>query len=132
MSINTTRVIGMEELRNILRDVAPNEARNLSRSTTQAFAQEVRAALKAEVKKDTGETAKSIVAKRRRPRGDEVSSVVRVGKKEAFHLEYGTHDTTAQPFFRPVVHRFRGLLEDRYRELFGKKYEELLKRKAKG
>lgn len=131
MSLKTSKVIGMEDLQATLRDVAPNEAVNLSRSTTQALAMELRGMMRAKVAKDTGETEKSITARRSRTRGNIVASRVRVGKAEAFHLEYGTHDTPAQAFFMPSIEAMRGKLAQRWRELFGVKYEQLMVRKVK-
>ncbi len=126
------RVEGRKELEEILREIAPREALNLARNTVQAIAQDLRRRMKQ--KAPVGETRQlstRISARRRKPRDGIARSSVTVAAPHAIHVEYGTQKMDAIPFITPSVEELRPQIPTLYRELFGKKYEQLLARNAK-
>lgn len=133
---------GFDELQDILKNVAPREARNLLRNATQATAGKVRDEMRKRVRTqsyDEGTLRKAIVSRRERVQGDEVASTVRIthGKgamNDAWYWHFvnsGTVNMVARPFIEPSVESIRPQLPAIFREEFGKKYEALLRRKAK-
>lgn len=130
----TSMVIeGLDELKEMLTEIAPREANNILRATVHGLAGRVRDVMKEKVKKRTGKLGKSIKAVRRRGKPNAHISEVRVGADAPYGLmlEFGTSKTTAQPFILPTVESLRPSLPQIYREEFGKKLEQALARKAK-
>jgi HK97 gp10 family phage protein len=130
---------GLDAVQDMLRDVAPREAKNLLRSTVHAVAGEVRKDMRKRAPKDEGTLRKAIVTKRDKPRGNRVSSSVVIThgkgtKNDAWYwhmVEWGTTEHPAQPFLTPAVEAMRPQILGIYKREFGKKYEALLKRRAK-
>lgn len=126
-------VEGLEELREMFREIAPREANNILRTTVHALAGEVRDEMKLRVKRRSGALAKSIKAVRRRGGPNFPVSEVRLGATAPYGLmlEFGTSKTVAQPYIVPTVESMRASIPEKYRELFGKKLEQNLARRAK-
>ena len=144
--------------RNILEQLAPRVAFNLSRSTTHGVATTiVRNARSRAPVGDNGTLRKAIVAKRARLKSrTEVASDVliqkgRGAKHDAWYwrfVEFGTGGgkgshipllkfenqtpfSNAQPFMFPAINEMRPKIPQIWREQFGKKMEQLLRRRAK-
>ncbi len=124
---------GLDELREMLTDIAPREANNILRATVHGIAGRVRDKMRQLVKKRTGRLDKSIKAVRRRGGPNFPVSEVRLGATAPYGLmlEFGTSKTKAQPYIVPTVEQMRPGLPNEYREEFGKKLEANLRRQAK-
>lgn len=134
------RLQGAKELADLLREVAPNEARNLLRATVHGVAGEVRDRIKQRAPRRTGRLAKAIRAERRKADNDNMpvsDVVVEHGKGstyDAFYWhfqEFGTVKQAAHPFIVPTIEEMRGRMPEIMRNEFGQKYEKLLARKKK-
>lgn len=105
-------VIGIEDLIEIMDELAPKYAANLARATMHGIAGRIAKEAKTRASVDEGTLKKGIKAKRRRsPPERPVSDVVvesGKGKKSAFYwrfVEYGTgglEPQPEQPFLRPA------------------------------
>jgi HK97 gp10 family phage protein len=126
-------VEGAQDLRDLLRNYAPNEARNIMRATVHGVAGFVRDVMKGRIKKKSHQAEKSIKAVRRRGSETEIVSDVRGGATAPYliMLNYGTSNTEAQPFIEPTVEEVRPDLPKIYREEFGDKLVKSIARKAK-
>lgn len=132
--IVTFEVDGFEDLYETLTQVAPTRARSILRQTVHGLAGEVRDALKRNVKKDSGQLAKSIKAYRMRGEGpDQHVSEVRGGSSAPYMLmlEFGTSKTKAQPFIVPTTENLRPQLPEIYRKEFAEKFAKSLERATK-
>ena len=127
------QIDGVESLKEMLLDFAPNEARNILRNTVNGVAAQVRDELKRRVRKRSGDLAASIKVVRRRGKPNFPVSDVRGGATAPYMLmlEFGTSKTKAQPFIVPAVEALRPKMPGIYREQFGKKLEQALGRRAK-
>lgn len=98
------KIEGLDELSDTF-GLASREARNVARGAVQAVAMEVRNEVRKRAPRKTGNLRKAIVAKQAKPKGDSISSDVRVesgksSKNDGFYwrfIEYGTqsHDIRA-------------------------------------
>jgi HK97 gp10 family phage protein len=127
------QVEGLDDLKDMLNNIAPSTARSILRQAVHGIAGDVRDRLKARVKKRSGRLAKTIFAVRRSGTPDHPVSEVRGGGDAPYMLmlEFGTKRTKAQPFIIPTVSEFTPKLGEIYREQFGKKLEKSLARMAK-
>lgn len=135
------RIEGLDELQATLGGLAQNEANNLMRATVYGVAQQVAKRAAAGVPEDTGTLRKAIKAKRGRsrekdkPYADVIIESGKDAKHDAFYwrfVEYGTKTGIREHgFVRKAVESVRSEIPSIMREQFGKKYEALLKRKAK-
>lgn len=133
------QVVGIDEVKRTLEQVAPKHANNLMRATIQGIASEIAKDSKKNAPRDSGNLKKAIKAKRKKsPKTRPVSEVqVTQGSSvryDAFYwrfVEYGTVKTSAQPFIKPAEERVSNDLPRITTELFGKKLEGLLKRERK-
>ncbi len=138
-------VAGLEQVAKMFGDLAPREAKNLSRRlVTKIAAQvrnDVRKSAKQKVKKHTGNLFKAIRSKRDKGnerRGEFTASVV-INLRPSqgtiaphWHfIEFGTVKQTATPFIAPVVKVWEQKMPGVYREEFGKQLEKELAKKAK-
>lgn len=130
---NRVKLDGAEELRHLLKNMAPREAQNLARATVHTVAGMVRDELKRKVKHRSGALAKSIKAYRRRSTERRFLSEVRGGHSAPYMLmlEFGTRKTKAQPFIVPTTENFRPKVPALFREAFGKALEKSLARQAR-
>ena len=132
---------GIKDVQRLLRTIAPNKARNLTRSTVHAVASELAKEARTLAPRDTGKLRKGIKAKRRRGRPDVFESHVVIQQKQdensIFYwrfVEYGTGGTTPQPerpFVRPAFKRVESNVQEIFVRLFGKKLEQSLAREAR-
>lgn len=132
--LTTMQVTGLDDLRETLGAVAPNEANNILRATVHGIAGQVRDAMKGRVKRLSGALAKSIKAVRRGSPAPNVHvSDVRIGATAPYGLmlEFGTSKTPAQPYIVPTVEEMRPTMPAEYREQFFSKYEKALAKRAK-
>jgi HK97 gp10 family phage protein len=138
---NGIRIDGLDEFKATLDGLAQNEANNLMRVTVYAVAQQVAKRAAAGVPVDTGTLRQAIKAKRGRsrqkdkPYADVIIESGKDAKHDAFYwrfVEYGTKTGIREHgFVRKAVEAVRPEIPAIVREQFGKKYEALLKRKAK-
>lgn len=135
------RIEGLDELQATLDGLAKNEAYNLMRATVYGVAQQVAKRASERVPVDTGTLKQAIKAKRGRlrqkdkPYADVIIESGKDAKHDAFYwrfVEYGTSTGIKEhAFVRKAVESVRAEIPAIMREQFGKKYEALLKRKAK-
>jgi HK97 gp10 family phage protein len=137
---------GLDELLAALKDVAPREARNLSRAVVHGVAAEGAKRLKSSAPSRWRGLKRGFVAIRRRGLPDKPVSEVRVNRDRAFYwhwVEFGTQPRQTrkgkfagavapnpQPFIVPTVERMRAEQPEIYREQFARKLEQALARKA--
>lgn len=131
---------GIEDLNKMLTDLAPNEAKNLLRSTVHGIAGLTRDRLRAVA--PFPHMRKSTKAVRRRARAEAPVSDVRMAADWRW-FEFGTAERVqkstgrragrikAQPFVVPQVELLRGDMAAIYRQQFGTKLERALARKAR-
>lgn len=110
---DVVEIVGLEQVQEVLNQLAPKHARNLSRSLIHGLASSVVRDARKKVPTDTKALRKSIKAKRRRGKpGQPVSDVIidkaRGADGEVFYwnmVEYGTggeHPQAERPFLRPA------------------------------
>lgn len=133
---------GFDAVSDVLKKVAPREAKNILRNTVHAVAGEVRDEMRQHVKEtveDTGTLRKAIVSKREKARGNTVASNVTIthGKgqrNDAYYwhmVNYGTRDLPERPFIEPVVESMRPQIPGIFTREFSVKYAQLVQRKLK-
>lgn len=129
----TTLVVGVAELRDMLRNYAPNEARNIIRQTVHGIAAEVAKGVRSRVKQRGKRLLKSIKVVRRRGEPNAPRSDVRAGSTApyAIMLEYGTSKTKAQPYVGPTVEEFRPRMPEIMKRQFVEKLVKSIARRAK-
>lgn len=129
-----TQLRGIEDVDRLLGRVAPNQARNIMRSTVHDMAGQVRNDAKKVMRVDEGDMKKGTKAKRERVRDNRVKSTVRVARK-AFYwrfLEYGDGpDGVEHAFFARAVQKLKSSMNQRFLKSFGKKFEQTLARARK-
>lgn len=142
MSESGVQLIGMDEIEDILTDLIPKEANNLSRAFVHGLAQEAAKLAKTKVPKRTGNLKKSIKAKRRRGKpGQPVADVIATQGKKAKHdgfywrfVEHGTggdNPQPAQPFVRPAYDQIRANLAEYTDKVFTDKLRKRIARAKK-
>ena len=135
---------GFEQLTKMFGDLAPKEAKNLSRRLVAKIAaqvrNDVRKSAKQKVKQHTGNLFKAIRSKRDKgseQRGVfEASVVINLRPSKGpiaphWHfIEFGTVNQSATPFIAPVVEQWKQKMSRVYRQEFGKQMEKELAKKA--
>ncbi|MEL7513669.1 MAG: HK97-gp10 family putative phage morphogenesis protein [Pseudomonadota bacterium] len=132
-------VRGTEEIDKLLKEIAPNHALNIARSTVHGVAGSVRDVVRKKAPKATGVLAKSVKVKRRRVRnGYAASDVVAErgtgARNDGYYwrfVEYGTSKLSARPFILPSVREIEGDLPQVLRAQFVKKFEAAIRRAKK-
>lgn len=133
------KIDGVEAVSDVLAKVGPREARNLLRNTVHAVATEVRDDMRKRAPQDKGTLKKAIIAKREKPRGDEVASNVTIthgagAKHDAYYwhmVEWGTVKMNAKPYITPAVEAMRPQISSVFNREFRNKYEQMMRRKLK-
>jgi hypothetical protein len=127
---------GIEDVNRILREIAPNEAKNLLRATTADLAKGVAADARALAPRDQGDVAAGI--KHKRARGDRntvKAEVVANPDRSTFYwrfLERGQGpDGVEHAFFLRALQKARGEIGSRYLAVFTDKLVRRLARLAK-
>lgn len=125
---------GVDDINNLLEQIAPREAGNIMRATIHGVAGQIRDDAKAGMPVDEGTMKKATKAKRERVRFGRISSTVRVARN-AFYwrfLEYGQGpDGVESAMFAKAVEKFRSRMDEVFLTQFGKKWEAALARAAK-
>ena len=135
-------VKGLEDVDKILTKIAPNQARNLMRSTVHGYVGRIAKKAKTIVNTDTFTTKKAIKARREKSTPDKPrSSVIITRGKSARNnawwwrfIEYGTSGKTAQaarPFIAPAAQQMESQKINIIKEEFAKKLEKTIKRQLK-
>lgn len=134
-------VSGLDEVRHMLADLAPNEAANLARVVVQDIATNIAKECKSKAPVKTGNLKRSFRASRKKgsrlnPQSEVKSNAAKKsdGKPDGFYwkfIEYGTAKMTARPFIGAIKTRYRKDMPSLMRESFGRKLEQFLARKAK-
>jgi HK97 gp10 family phage protein len=130
---------GFDEFTRMTKTLAPRQARNLARSTTQAVASQIAKKMKTKAPKDDGTLRKAIKAKRRKMRGDVAISDVRVehgarAKNDAWYwwfVENGTTKQAAQHYIRDSVTEIQPEIPAIYTKEFHKRLQKALEKQAK-
>lgn len=126
-------ITGIADVNRILRQIAPNEARNLLRTTLTELAKDVAVSAKSKAPSDEGAVKAGIKHKRERGKRDVIAASA--GVQGAFYwrfLEYGQGpDHVEHAFFLRAVKEIEPQLEARYLSIFGKKLEARLARLRK-
>ena len=113
MSKDQFEVVGLEEIKKVLTEIAPNHARNLSRALIHGLASTTARESKKNVPVNKGNLKKAIKAKRKRSTPDKpISDVIveqgKTAKNDGFYwrfVEFGTGGPVPQPeqpFLRPA------------------------------
>jgi HK97 gp10 family phage protein len=129
MRIETT-LTGADDVRRILDQIGPREAKNIMRATVGDMAAGIRKDARQEAPVDDGDLKRSIKVKRRRVVMGRVRADVVVERK-AFYwrfVEYGTREQSENAFFTRALEKFRGQAMDRFLGSFVKKFEARLAR----
>ncbi len=129
MRIETT-LTGADDVRRILDQIGPREAKNIMRATVGDMAAGIRKDARQEAPVDDGDLKRSIKVKRRRVVMGRVRADVIVDRK-AFYwrfVEYGTSEQSENAFFTRALEKFRGQSMDRFLGSFVKKFEARLTR----
>lgn len=134
-------VFGLPEVQDMLANVLPREAINITRRATAGIAADVRKDVRQKAPKRTGDLKRSIKSKRdRAPKGKASASVYvdrsggKSGRGYHWHLvEFGARggEMPAQPFVVPTVEQWRPKIPSLYRERVGKELERELEKRAK-
>jgi len=142
MAASEVEVIGLEDIKKVLEELAPKHARNLSRAMVHGMASETAKEAKKRVPKKTGRLRKAIKAKRRRGKpGQPVSDVIvesgKNAKNDGFYwrfVEFGTGGPVPQPeqpFLRPAKDMIQSNMPKIVEEQFTKKLAAAVKREQK-
>lgn len=126
-----TEIKGIDDVNEILSQIAPRQAKNIMRATVHGVAGEIRDDAKGHMSEDTGVMRKSTKAKRERGTPTTLVSTVRV-TLAAFYWrfrEYGQGpDGVEDAMFMKAVAMFRANMDRIFLNQFGKKFEAALKR----
>lgn len=131
------RIRGIEDVNRVLREIAPNEAKNLMRATTADLAKGIAKDARDNAPVDQGDVRAGI--KHKRARGDRntvKAEVVANANGKSFHWrfrEYGQGpDGREDAFFLRALMKAETELAQRYLETFTDKLVRRLARKSKG
>lgn len=135
----TFQLVGLEELKNDLTEVAPRVAVNILRGLMYDIGKKLRDALRSSVAVNTGKLRRSISLKRSRMKGNEIGAEVytKQGKGVTndgwyWHfVEYGTVHSPAQPFIRPAIESLERMTKEEMSELFTARFVKTVEREAK-
>ncbi len=131
---NSVTITGIADVNRILREIAPNEARNLLRATITDLAKDVATSAREKAPAEEGDLKAGIHHKRERGKRDLLASSAGV-RGPAFYwrfLEYGQGpDGVEHAFFMRAVKEIEPELEARYLRIFGQKLENRLARLRK-
>lgn len=140
MSGISVTITGIADVNRILRDIAPNEARNLMRSTITDLAKDVAGLATQNAPIDRGVLAAMIRGERKRGKRNLLTSAAGVIRESGSSwdpyywrfLEYGQGpDGVEHAFFLRAVRSIEPQLEGRYLTIFGQKLEARLARLRK-
>jgi HK97 gp10 family phage protein len=135
-------VMGLDDVKKVLSDLAPKHAKNLSRALIHGLASETAKEARKRAPKRTGRLRKAIKAKRRRGKpGQPVSDVIvesgKNAKNDGFYwrfIEYGTGGPTPQPeqpFMRPAKDMIQSNMPRIVEQQFTKKLTAAVRREKK-
>ena len=142
MSKTLLSVEGVDDIKKMLSDLAPREARNLMRATIHGVASEIaKDARRSAPRGASKNLSKAVKAKRKKSHPDRPVSEVRVehgrgAKHDAWYwwfVERGTKNVNypRQEYLGPSIEAAKKDMDSRIRSQVGKKLEQLLARKAK-
>lgn len=130
----TATLTGIEDVENMLGQIAPRQAVNIMRATVHGIAGQIRDDAKKKMPRDSGAMIKSTKAKREKTRYGLALSTVRVSS-EAYYwrfLEYGDGpDGVDHAFFAKAMALYRQDQTRIFVEEFGRKFEAALARARK-
>lgn len=132
--MNRVTITGIEDVNRVLREIAPNEAKNLMRATTAELAKGIAADAKEFAATDDGDLRKGIGHKRARGDRNTVKAEVIANKGgRSFYwrfLEYGQGpDRVEHAFFLKALQKAQGEIGQRYLQAFTDKLIKRLARK---
>jgi hypothetical protein len=134
---NSARMIGLDDLEDVLNSITPKHANNLMRATVNGIAGEVRKEIKIRAPQLTGTLKSSIKVKRKRSTPEKPISQVLGnvgGYKYWFMLEHGTggdNPIKGTGFVRKSKEKILSMLPKIVLKQFGKKLEASLKKQRK-
>lgn len=132
-------VVGLEEMKDVLDELLPKHAANLSRALVHSLASQVAKGAKQLAPSDTGTLKESIKAKRRRSKPESPVSDVVIDKSKNkawywFFIEYGTggkNPSPERPFLRPALDVVQADMKNIIKEQFTKKLKAMVRREQK-
>lgn len=141
----TVSLTGLDELIELLGDVAPREAINIMTATIGGVARGMRDEIREGAPSDTGTLKKSVWAEKKKGDRNTVVWHVNIGgggrKYDAWYwrfIEYGTgasakgaHASPERPFVRPVVMKYNADMDNIIREKFGVAFTKAVQKKMK-
>lgn len=130
----TVTIRGLEDVNNLLTQIAPREAVNIMRATVHGIASDISKDARRDAPSDDGVLKKAMRAKRERGARGYLLSTARVSPSAFYwrYLEYGQGpDGVEHAFYMRAVEAFRMDMHRTFIEQFGKKWEAALKRAAK-
>lgn len=127
-------ITGVDDVNNLLGQIAPREAGNIMRATIHGVAGQIRDDAKAAMPEDEGTMKKATRARREKVRFGRIASSVLV-TRAAFYwrfLEYGQGPGGVEyAMFAKASEKFRAKMNEIFLTQFGKKWEAALVRAAK-
>jgi HK97 gp10 family phage protein len=130
----TVTLRGIDDVNDMLAQIAPRQAFNIMRATIQGIAGDIAKDAKRNAPEDEGDLRGAIKAKRERGSRGYLLSTVRVNPVAFYwrYLEYGQGpDGEEHAMFLRAVESFRADMHNTFITQFGKKWEAALKRAAK-
>lgn len=124
-------ITGIADVNRLLREIAPNEARNLMRAVVQGLATDLANDARERMPEDSGAMKKATGVKRERGNRTTLASSIRVAGTAFYwrYLEYGQGpDRVEHAFFLQSLEALRPDLDRRYLEIFVDKLIARLKR----
>lgn len=133
-------IVGLEDIRTILEDVAPKRATNLITNTMRGVATEIKKEIKGNTPRNTGNLAKSLKVKK--SRSDKFKPIFKVifesgnsAKHDGFYWRFVEHGQgfggRATNFVRRSRLKVESNLDFYIRSQFAKKLESAIKREKK-
>jgi HK97 gp10 family phage protein len=128
-------ITGIADVNRILREIAPNEAKNLLRATTADLAKEMAKRAKTNAPVDGGALVAAIGSKRARGDRNTVAAEATVNRDAAYYwrfLEYGQGpDGVEHAYWLRAFQSIKPEIDGMYMTIFGKKLEARLGRLAR-
>jgi HK97 gp10 family phage protein len=124
---------GLEELHDVLLEVAPREARTILQKTVDGIAAHIADRLRARAPVRKGKLRAAIYSARAKAKSGKPAADVRI-KADGFYwhfVEFGTVHARARPFIVPTVESERVRAAEKFKEDFGPQYAKALERKAR-
>ncbi|MGB1215399.1 MAG: HK97 gp10 family phage protein [Pikeienuella sp.] len=126
------QIKGLDDVNELLGEIAPKHAKNIMRSTVHGVAGELRNSIKKKSPKDSGDLKRSEKTKRRRQKGSKIASDVLIGEFYWRFLEEGSGpDGVEHAMVMKTVAEYRASGNEVALRQYVKKLEAKIKREQK-